>query len=122
MNPALVRRAAAEFFIEGFMHAEIERRVKATPEDLRVRAIEELRPRRTVPEGCFTWIGYLIWLERILEIAPLPLLAVEALGLAELKRERNRFQAEHPPCPHCGLPNEPHAFTCRECLAEIGKR
>jgi hypothetical protein len=119
MNPALVRRALAEYFLEGFEGVELDRRIKSTPEDLRLQALESLQRRRTVPDGCFLWVQHLIWLERMLEIAPVPLSAVEALGLIELKRERNRFQAEHPACPHCGLPNEPHAFTCRECMAEI---
>jgi len=76
-------------------------------------------PARTVPDGCFLWIDYLLWLERMLEIEDLPLNAVEAEALLVLKRERNRFQAEHPPCPHCGMPNESHALRCRECMEEI---
>lgn len=78
-------------------------------------------PPRTVPQGCFEWIGYLIWLEGVLEVTDLPLLAVETEALLALKRERQRFQAEHPPCPRCGMPNEAHALRCRECMGEIAR-
>lgn len=122
MNPALVRRAAAELFNEGFMHAEVQRKVRSTPEHLRMDAYESLQPKRTVPDGCFDWIDHLVWLEKMLELVDLQLTASEATGIVELRRERARFQREHPACPQCGMPNEPHAFTCRECLAEIGNK
>jgi hypothetical protein len=119
MNREFVRRAAAEFFLEGFTYAEIRRIVESTPAEHRVEAFESLRFRRTVPDGCFTWIAHLIWLESMLEFSDMPLTAEEAVGLGILKRERIRFQAEHPPCPQCGLPNEALAFRCRECMAEL---
>ena len=119
MNADLLRRAAAEYFNEGFVYAEIHRIVEDTPQEKRQDARESLQPPRTVPDGCFVWINHLVWLERVLEIAAVPLTAAEAEGLLVLKRERDRFQAEHPPCPHCGMPNEPHALNCRECMETI---
>ncbi len=119
MKPALVRKAAAEYFLEGFMYAEIDRVLKNTLPETRAEAYERMRPQRTVPDGCFAWIGHLVWIENMLEIADLQLTAVEAEGLLLLKRERSRFQSEHPPCPKCGMPNEAHAFKCRECMADI---
>jgi hypothetical protein len=119
VNAALLRRAAAEFFVEGFEYAEKQREIESTDAEDRLMAIEALRPRRSVPEGCFAWINHLIWLERMLEIVPLGLTAEEAEGLLVLKRERTHFQAEHPPCPSCGMPNEPYALNCRECMAAI---
>lgn len=119
MNAELLRRAAAEYFTEGFMHAEIERILKNTEPALRAEAYETMRVKRSVPDGCFTWVAHLLWLEEILEVAQPALTAEQAEGLVVLKRERKRFQAEHPPCPKCGMPNEEHAFRCRECMAEI---
>ena len=119
MKTELVRRAAAEIFNEGFMYAEIDRTLKNTAPEMRVEAYEQMRPKRTVPDGCFDWVHHLIWVENLLEIVDLPLTAIEAEGLVALKRERIRFQAEHPPCPKCGMPNETHAFKCRECMADI---
>jgi hypothetical protein len=116
---AIVQRACAELFNEGFMFSEIERTLRNTPPDLRPQALQSMRPPRTVPDGCIHWANYLIWLEGLLEVAPVPLTAVEAQGLLALKRERTRFQNEHPPCPKCGMPNEAAAFRCRECMAEI---
>lgn len=119
MNLKLLRRAAAEYFIEGFLSAETRRRLdQALPEE-RIDVLEAMQPLRTVPEGCFTWIAHLIWLEQVLEIVPVPLTASEVEGLLVLKQERLRFQAEHPPCPKCGMPNEEHAIRCRECMAEL---
>jgi hypothetical protein len=119
MRGALVRRAAAEYFIEGFLYAETERILKNTPVELRVEAFESRRPPRSVPDGCFVWINHLVWLERMLEVTALALTADEAEGLRVLKSERLRFQAAHPPCPHCGMPNEKQAFRCQECMGEI---
>ena len=119
MIAALVRKAAAEHFSEGFMYAEMERILKNTDPLKRAQAYEAMRPKRTVPDGCFAWIAHLVWLEGLLEIADPRLTADEAEGLLVLKRERTRFQAEHPPCPKCGMPNEQHALRCRECMAEI---
>lgn len=124
-NTALLRRAAAEFFLEGFLAPELKRVLEGTPPERREAARKSFmsvdgKPVRTVPDGAFTWIAYLIWLESVLEITDVPLLAVEVESLAVLKQERNRFQAAHPPCPHCGLPNEKTALRCRECMGEIG--
>jgi hypothetical protein len=117
---AMLRRAAAEFFIEGFMAAEVARIVANTPPENQEAALKSLMAPRTVPEGGFIWINYLIWLERVLDLVDVPLTAVEVEALMVLKRERIRFQNEHPPCPHCGMPNEAHALRCRECMGEIG--
>jgi|GEM_PF-6443994 len=119
MKLALVRRAAAEYFSEGFQYGDIARTIENTPPEERVAAYESLRPRRTVPEGCFVWIAHLVWLEGMLKVAPIQLTAEEAASLQVLKEERQHFQATHPACPRCGLPNSPHAFRCRECMAEI---
>src|SRR5690348_11111224 len=114
----LLRRAAQEFFAEGFAAPEAERTLQGTPPEMQAEARRSLMPERTVPDGCFAWISYLIWLERVLEITDVPLSAVEVEALLALKRERNKFEAEHPPCPHCGLPNEAYALRCRECMGE----
>lgn len=119
MNRALVRKAAAEYFLEGFLYAEIDRVLRNTEPSLRAEAYERLRFKRSVPDGCFSWIQHLVWLEGILDVTALPLNAEETEGLVVLKRERLRFQAEHPACLKCGMPNEAHALRCRECMAEI---
>ena len=128
---AALRTAAAEFFEEGFEMAVAAPILRETPVEQLAEARGKLLshrgpdgkpvPYRTAPDGCFAWISYLVWLEGLLEITPLPLSAAEAQGLLILKRERARFQAEHPPCPRCGMPNEAHATRCRECLEEISR-
>jgi hypothetical protein len=117
----MVGRAIAEMFNEGFMASEITRTLRNTPPDLRPLAFESMKPERTVPDGCFEWAHHLIWLEGMSEVAPVMLTAAEAQGLLALKRERMRFQNQHPSCPKCGMPNEAAAFRCRECMAEIQK-
>lgn len=117
----MLRRAVKEFFAEGFAAPEAERAMRGTQPEHWEEARKALMPARTVPDGCFQWIFYLIWLESVLEITAVPLTAEEVEALRTLKRERMRFQAEHPPCPHCGMPNESHALRCRECMGEIGK-
>jgi hypothetical protein len=119
-NEALLRRAAAEFFVEGFMAPEAERILANTAPEDQAEARKSLMPPRTVPDGAFTWIVYLLWLESVIELVDVPLTGIELEALMVLKRERKRFQAEHPPCPHCGMPNEAHALRCRECMGKIG--
>jgi hypothetical protein len=116
-----LRTAAQEFFEEGYAYPEANRILSQTLPENQAVARKALLPQRTLPDGYYIWIAHLIWLERILEIAPVEMAAVEVEGLVLLKQERGRFRAEHPPCPHCGMPNEPHALRCRECMGEIGK-
>lgn len=121
---AMLKRAASEFFLEGFFAPELARILRNTAPELQAAARASLlsvdgKPIRTVPDGAMVWVQYLIWLEQVLEIMPVQLNAVEVEALMVLKRERNRFQAAHPACHHCGLPNEPHALRCRECMREI---
>jgi hypothetical protein len=116
---AMLKRAAAEFFIEGFVAPEAGRILASTPPDLQAKALESLMPPRTVPDGAFQWIDYLIWLERVLELVDVPLSGMEVEALMVLKRERIRFQNGHPSCPHCGMPNEQYALRCRECMKDI---
>lgn len=121
MKGALATHAIAELFGEGFMASEIARTLSNTDPDLRAAAYESMRPPRSLPDGCFEFVHHLIWLEDVLEIAPVELTAIEAEGLLRLKRERAHFKAEHPACFKCGMPNEKNAFRCRECMAEIQK-
>jgi hypothetical protein len=116
-----LRQAAKEFFEEGYAYPEANRILAQTAPELQAEARKNLLPPRTLPEGYYIWVAHLIWLERVLEIVPLQLSAIEVEGLILLKQERNRFQAAHPPCPYCGLPNEAHALLCRECGGQIGK-
>lgn len=128
---AALRTAATEFFEEGFEMATAAPVLRDTAAEQQAEARGKLLshrgpdgkpvPYRTVPDGCFRWIAYLVWLETALEIAPLQLSAAEMQGLLILRRERARFQADHPPCPRCGMPNEAHATRCRECMEEIGR-
>ncbi len=113
--------AAAEFFAEGYEYPLVARILRDTAPEHQIEARKRLMPVRTVPDGCFLWIGYLVWLERVMELADVPLSGIEIEGLLILKRERNRFQAQHPPCPRCGMPNEVHALRCRECMEEISR-
>ena len=118
-DAAMLRRAAAEYFNEGYEYSTAAPILRDTPPELQAEAREKLLPKRTVPDGWFTWVSHLVWLERVLEIAPVPLDAAEVEGLLILKSERTRFQNAHPPCPHCGMPNEVHALRCRECMGVI---
>jgi hypothetical protein len=120
-DPDALARAAAEFFEEGYEYPIASKILADTPVELQAEARGKLLPRRTVPDGCYVWASYLIWLERVLDVVDLQLAAAEVEGLMILRRERNRFESGHPPCPRCGMPNALHLLRCRECMAEIGK-
>ncbi len=116
-----LRKAAAEFFLEGYDYVEAAKILEQTSAENQAAARKALMSQRSLPDGYYGWIAYLIWIERVLEITPIQLYAVELEGLLLLKQERVRFQSNHPPCNHCGMPNEVHAFRCRECMGEIGR-
>jgi hypothetical protein len=121
VNRALLEKAAQEFLVEGYEYQAAEKTLRDTPPELLPEARAHLLPKRTVPDGCFVWLNHLVWLESVLEVVPLSLLAIEVEGIIVLRRARERFQRDHPPCPACGMPNEKHALRCRECMEEIKK-
>lgn len=120
-DTARLKAAAAEFFEEGYEYPVASGILRDTPVELQAEARAKLMSARSVPDGCFVWIYYLVWLERAKEVADLALTAAELEGLMLLRQERLRFQAAHPPCPRCGMPNAAHLLRCRECMAEIGR-
>jgi len=121
-NLRLLEQAAAEFLEEGFQYPLLKKILDDTAPEHHEQAKSKMLAPRTVPEGYFVWLGYLIWIERVLELVPtIELTAVEVESLLVLRRARNKFQAEHPPCPRCGMPNEQHALRCRECMKEINR-
>jgi hypothetical protein len=118
----LLERAAGEFLIEGYEYRTAEKILRDTHPDDREEAREKLLSPRTVPDGCFVFLQHIIWLEQVLEIVPgIQLSADEVSGILVLRRARNQFQRTHPPCPHCGMPNDETALCCRECMKEISR-
>lgn len=115
----LLAQAANEMFLAGFEWSIAEQTLRDTAPEYQEEALRKLITPRTLPEGFFVWLRYLVWLDRVMEITAVQLLAVEVEGLLVLRAARNRFQQSHPGCPHCGMPNEAHALRCRECMGEI---
>lgn len=112
--------AADEFLEEGYAYPVALQQLKHTAPEYLGEAIEKLLPHRTSADGLFVWFKHLVWLEGILDIQPqLELTASEVEGLKILRQARTRFLQSHPPCPHCGMPNERGTLTCRDCLKGI---
>jgi len=120
MALAALAQAVEDFFEEGYAFQVNQREIDETPAHLRSAALTAMLPARTQAEGFYAWVRYLVWLDGIRELAPsLVLTAAEAEGLAVLRRQRNKFQREHPPCHHCGMPNAEGEYSCHACLKEI---
>lgn len=112
--------AADEFLEEGYAYPVAAHELKATAVEHQAEAAIMLFPRRASGDGFFVWLHHLVWVEGILDVQPqLQLTASEVEGLRILRQARTRFLRSHPPCPHCGMPNEQGTMQCRDCLKEI---
>lgn len=112
--------AIAEFFEEGYAYQVNKHEIDETPLDLRSEAVAAMLPQRSQAEGFYLWVRYLAWLDGVLDLAPhLSLARIEAEGLNAFRRGRTQFQRSHPPCHHCGMPNEAEAYSCHHCWKEI---
>ncbi len=123
-NPAhlhdALAAAAEEFLEEGYAYPIAARELRNTAPEYQAEASLKLFPRRRSADGFFLWLQHLIWLEGVLEIQPhLELTAEQVEGLRILRLARSRFLRSHPPCPHCGMPNDPDTFNCRDCLKKV---
>jgi hypothetical protein len=120
-----LRIAAGELFEEEF----IADGIRIDADDPNLDNIERLlrdQTVRTVAEGYFERLRYLLWLESTLEFgAPAglsPLLRDEVEGMRAVRSARAEFSRRHPSCPNCGELNNASAFSCRGCGKDLRKR
>jgi hypothetical protein len=119
-NLPAIEKAIDEFLEEGYAYQVNRHEIEETPAELRAEALRNMLPERTQADGYFGWLRYLVWLDGVRELAAdLQLSAAEVQGLGILHRCRNKFQRSHPPCMHCGMPNEDHEFRCHNCMGEL---
>jgi hypothetical protein len=121
-----IHQAALELFEEARLHG------RDVVEEFRARgaaAFDDVEPeesQRTLPDGYYSWVGYLLYLESLLELglqfSPRELEAADAIGLLVLKTARAEWSREHPACDDCGRPQETRFAThCPYCGAKFAR-
>lgn len=116
-------KIAARELLEESLRADDRERLEALAEQAPNR--EEILARtaeatRTLADGYYTRIAYLVLLERARELGSAfrleELEATEFHGLVMLEAARAEFATDHPPCPGCGAPRAtPFATRCSKC-------
>jgi hypothetical protein len=112
--------AAREVFEEGWSFRKVERTLRQN--DVRERAdlIQKVVGKRTLAEGYYEWVSYLLWLSRMHEIVEFHgLLFIEVRGIEVVREQKTLFMAAHPGCYKCGAMNEKFAMRCVECKADL---
>lgn len=113
-------QAADDFFEEGFQLPFALKVIADTEPEERAEAEEKLLPRRMYADGYYIWLQYLIWLDGVIELQQGQRLTVAELeGMRVLRSARSRFLKAHPPCHHCGQPEETTVVRCRHCGMEL---
>lgn len=119
-----LRIAALELFEEARTTREQERRFRNIDLDRTVNAeqlIEQAMPKRTLSDGYYSRVRYLLWLERTQEAGVnfKNLQVSEVEGVGAVNEARSEFKSKYPPCPRCGFPNTKFMPRCGECGAEL---
>jgi hypothetical protein len=114
--PAL-RIAAREFYEEQWEWGRVE---AAGDVANRRQLIEQSVPPRTLAEGYYVWVAYLVWLLRAVDHVQFrELHAADVEGLKIVIDARNEFLRHHPRCARCGAMNDKFAMNCCECRLDF---
>jgi hypothetical protein len=113
--------AAAELYIESFLRPDLEASLIGCDPERAVEAVSKTNPPRSVSQGYYLWVMYLMWLKSVMGLPgqQIELYGDEAEGLLVLADAERAFRKEHPSCYKCGALNMKHAGSCRECGAEF---
>jgi ribosomal protein L40E len=116
-----LRVAAAEMFVEAFLGSDLDEVLKGSLRENAVDALMHATPKRSVSQGYFLWVGYLLWLRSVTALpgSGIELMADEAEGLLVVNEAEAEFRRQHPSCWKCGALNEASACSCRRCQAEF---
>ncbi|SRR5579884_170075 len=117
---AHLRIAARESLEEGWALQGAERTLRLGRAQDRAAYIERRLPKRTLAEGYYTWIDYLLWLSDVHEVVSFRnLTATEVEGIRIVREARDQFLARHPRCGKCGAMNDRSALNCADCGVEF---
>lgn len=118
-----LRRAAVEYLEECVTADERERRwQKSHTAANRDELQQQLAPRRTLAEGYYARVGYLLDLQEMIEIGlqfrTADLKHKELAGLMAMRDARAEFEQRWPACG-CGTRNIKLSPKCRGCGREL---
>ena len=112
--------AARECLEEEWALSQISPLLAKTPDPEAL--IRKTVKKRQLAEGYYKWIGYLLWLSRMHDIASFrDLTSAEAHGIEIVRSAGKEFLANHPKCEKCGAMNVKHSFKCYECGVEFDR-
>jgi len=115
-----LKQAAFELLEEARMEPQNEKlRRLAEQASNTDRVLDGIKSQRTLAEGYYVRIGFLLELESVLQLGvelKLNLDLSEMQGLRSIQQARREFGTKHPPCRGCGTPVDEHwQARCPEC-------
>jgi hypothetical protein len=114
-----LRIAAREYYEEGWGWRKVRRASKQQLAN-REEFIRKTLPPRTLADGYYLWIDYLVWLLSTVETLRIETLAAsEVEGIRIVSEARAEFARKHPRCYRCGAQNENFAMRCAECQQDF---
>jgi len=89
-----------------------------------IQRLEDDLPQRTLSPGYYTRATYLLGMATAIECGvtyPADTLThAEVLGLDMVRRAKNMFEGDHPPCPGCGKRlDSRHMTQCPHCRTKF---
>lgn len=119
--------ALRELFEESYLREAIAATMSEADEATRERVLDDL-PVRSLSPGYYDRAGYLLDLGTAIELgaayAADALTRSDVRGLQAVKRARNEYEQDHPPCGRCGTRQDNRwATQCRSCNVKFaGKK
>lgn len=111
--------ALRELFEEAYLREAVAGVMERADEAARARALDDL-PERSLSPGYYDRSTYLLDLASAIDCGVTYdaglLCRDDVRGLQVLKRAKNEFERDHPPCPRCGTRQDNKWVTvCRSC-------
>lgn len=111
-----LRIAASEAFEQGWAWHGAMRTLRRGRVADQTEFLQRVIPQRSLAEGYYAWIDYLIWLSATHDIVPFrELSAIEVEGIKIIRAARDKFLSDRVRCGKCGSLNDKHALACSEC-------
>jgi hypothetical protein len=114
-----LQAALRELFEESYLREAIAGIMSDSDDETRWRAMDDL-PVRSLSPGYYDRACYLLDLGTAIELgasySSSVLTRTDVRGLQAVKRARNEYEQDHPPCGRCGTRQDNRwAHQCREC-------
>jgi hypothetical protein len=126
-----LRTAALEFFAEALLDQRAERTLARAAEYTASGTdmdglIDSFAPRRSLADGYYTRVDYLLSLRRLFDAGVTfkldELRVTEVEGMRVVEDARQEFLRTHPACGKCGAVCEPADLRCYRCQSSLSSQ